>query len=107
MPYSMIEPMRELLDAGIQSDRSDVDERWIRALRDEVKAAEVELSSTLAETTLSLADVMRLKPGDIIPVDLPEQILLRAEGIPVLRGKFGVSEGHNAIKVTERIRRAE
>ncbi len=107
MPYSMIEPMRELLDAGIQSDRSDVDERWIRALRDEVKAAEVELSSTLTETTLSLEDVMRLKPGDIIPIDLPEQVLLRAEGIPVLRGKFGVSDGYNAIKVTERIRRAD
>jgi flagellar motor switch protein FliM len=88
MPYSMIEPMRELLDAGIQSDRSEVDERWIRALRDEVKVAEVELSSNAAETTLSLEDVMNLKPGDIIPVELPEIVLVRAEGIPVLRGPF-------------------
>lgn len=107
MPYAMIEPMRELLDAGIQSDRSEVDERWIRALREEVKVAEVELSATLAETSLSLEDVMNFKAGDIIPVDLPEQVLVRAEGIPVLRGRFGVSEGHNAIKVTERVRRAD
>jgi flagellar motor switch protein FliM len=107
MPYSMIEPMRELLDAGIQSDRSETDERWIRALRDEVKVAEVELSADLVETTVSLEDVMNFKPGDIVPVDLPETILVRAEGIPVLRGRFGVSEGRNAIKVTERIRRSE
>lgn len=107
MPYAMIEPMRELLDAGIQSDRSEVDERWIRALREEVKVAEVELSATLAETSLTLEDVMNFKAGDIIPVDLPEQVLVRAEGIPVLRGRFGVSEGHNAIKVTERVRRAD
>jgi flagellar motor switch protein FliM len=107
MPYSMIEPMRELLDAGIQSDRSETDERWIRALRDEVKVAEVELSADLVETTVSLEDVMNFKPGDIVPVDLPETILVRAEGIPVLRGRFGISEGRNAIKVTERIRRSE
>ncbi|MFN2349669.1 MAG: FliM/FliN family flagellar motor switch protein, partial [Thioalkalivibrio sp.] len=80
LPYSMIEPMRELLDAGIQSDRSEVDDRWIRALRDEVKVAEVEVSSTLTESTISLRDVINLRPGDIIPIDLPDEILLRAEG---------------------------
>jgi flagellar motor switch protein FliM len=26
LPYSMLEPIRELLDAGIQSDRNDRDE---------------------------------------------------------------------------------
>jgi flagellar motor switch protein FliM len=107
LPYSMIEPMRELLDAGIQSDRSEVDDRWVRALRDEVKVAEVEVASTLAESTISLRDVINLRPGDIIPIDLPDEILLRAEGIPVLRGKFGISDGYNAIKVTERIKRAD
>jgi flagellar motor switch protein FliM len=107
MPYSMIEPIREFLDAGLQSDRSEVDERWVRALREEVKVAEVEVSSMLTETTLSLREVMNLKPGDVIPVDLPELVLLRAEGIPVVRGKFGVSDGKNAIKVAERIKRAD
>jgi len=107
MPYSMIEPIREFLDAGLQSDRSEVDERWVRALREEVKVAEVEVSSMLTETTLTLREVMNLKPGDVIPVDLPELVLLRAEGIPVVRGKFGVSDGKNAIKVAERIKRAD
>jgi len=27
MPYSMIEPIREVLDAGVQSDIDEVDER--------------------------------------------------------------------------------
>ncbi len=30
LPYSMLEPIRELLDAGIQSDRNDRDESWAR-----------------------------------------------------------------------------
>ncbi|MFO7734513.1 MAG: FliM/FliN family flagellar motor switch protein, partial [Candidatus Aminicenantes bacterium] len=105
MPYFMIEPIRELLDAGIQSDRPEADERWIRSLREELKVAEVEASSVLAETTLSLAQVVKLKAGDIIPLELPKLVLLRAEGIPVARGKFGISEGRNAIQVTERVSR--
>ena len=105
MPYFMIEPIRELLDAGIQSDRPEVDERWIRSLREDLKVAEVEASSVLAETTLSLAQVVKLKAGDIIPLELPKLVLLRAEGIPVARGKFGISEGRNAIQVTERVSR--
>ena len=28
IPYSMIEPLREILDAGVQSDIDEVDERW-------------------------------------------------------------------------------
>jgi len=107
MPYSMIEPIREHLDAGLQSDRSEVDERWNNALSEEVEVAEVEVSSTLTETTLSLRQVMNLKAGDVIPIEMPEHVLLRAEGIPVVRGKFGVSDGKNAIKVVERIRRSD
>jgi flagellar motor switch protein FliM len=35
MPYSMIEPVREMLDAGFQSDLDDQDERWVKALRED------------------------------------------------------------------------
>jgi len=37
MPYSMLEPIREILGAGVQSDRDDTDDRWRESLRDEVK----------------------------------------------------------------------
>ena len=46
-PYSMIEPLREVLDSGVQSDVDDHDERWVRALRDEITAARVPLSATV------------------------------------------------------------
>ncbi len=43
MPYSMIEPIRELLDAGVQSDRGERDERWEKSLREQILNAQVEL----------------------------------------------------------------
>ena len=103
LPYSMIEPIREQLDTGIQSDRSDVDQRWMHALQEEIQTAEVEISSMLAETEVTVRELLDIQPGDIIPVDLPEKITLQVEDIPMFRGKFGVSNGMNAIQVSERI----
>ncbi len=105
MPYSMIEPIRELLDAGMQSDRSDVDERWLIALREEMKEAPVEVSSILAEVDISLRDLLKIKAGDVIPINIPETAMLRAENVPVYRGVFGVSGGKNSIKVIETVKR--
>jgi flagellar motor switch protein FliM len=104
LPYSMVEPIREILDAGVQSDRTDVDERWVTALREEIKEGEVELSSTLTETAITLREVLNLKAGDVIPIDVPGAVTLRAENIPVFRGRFGVAQGNCAIKITDRVR---
>jgi flagellar motor switch protein FliM len=105
MPYSMLEPIREVLDAGTQSDRTDIDDRWISALREEVNVAEVELESTLTQVQLSLRDILHMKPGDVIPIDMPEFVTLRAEHVPVFRGQLGVSNENLAIKIVEQVQR--
>lgn len=105
MPYSMLEPIRDKLDAGVQSDRDDIDERWTDALREEILTAQVELSSNLVETEVSLRDVMAFKEGDIIPIDLPENVVLSAQNMPCFRTKFGASGGHLALKIESEISR--
>ena len=99
MPYSMLEPIRELLDAGIQSDKADVDDRWSQAMGDEIKSAEVEISSILANTSLPLRDVMNLKEGDIIPIDIEDEISVFAEGIPVFKADHGIHNAHYSVKI--------
>ncbi len=101
MPYSMIEPIRELLDAGMQSDRSDVDERWLIALREEMQEVPIEVSAVLAEADINIRDLLNMKAGDVIPINIPDTVMLRAEDVPVYRGVFGVSGGKNSIKVLE------
>lgn len=100
-PYSMLEPIRDLLDAGIQSDRVERDEGWIGALRQQLFDAELELSSTLTEVRMSLRELMQLKAGDIVPIDLPARIPLRVQGVPMFQGEFGVSNGQRAVKIAE------
>jgi flagellar motor switch protein FliM len=101
LPYAMIEPIRDVLESGVQSDRVKLDERWGVSLRNELMHAEVELASTLAEARLSMRQLNNLQAGDIIPIEIPQAITALIDDIPVFRGVFGSSSGKNAIKVTE------
>jgi len=103
IPYSMVEPIRDLLDAGIASDIADKDERWVISLREEIKIAEVDISCNLTDIELSLEEVLNLKEGDILPITMPDMVTLRAEDIPVLRGKVGESRGSKAVKIIEAV----
>lgn len=100
IPYSMIEPMREVLDAGVQSDIDEVDERWQISLREDILDACVPIHGTLVERKITLREVAQFKEGDIIPVEMPELFTLEANHIPVFEGKVGVSNENLAIKVT-------
>ncbi|MDX1496052.1 MAG: flagellar motor switch protein FliM, partial [Salinisphaeraceae bacterium] len=83
MPYSMVEPIRDQLDAGVQSDRMDRDEHWTQSLRDQIKDAEVELSSNIATAQIPLRRLSQLKAGDILPIEIPKAIELCVEDVPV------------------------
>lgn len=105
MPYSMIEPVREMLDAGFQSDLDDQDERWVKALREDLLDVDVPLSATVARRQLRLRDILHMQPGDIIPVELPEEMIMRANGVPSFKVKLGSHKGNLALQVVESITR--
>ena len=107
LPYAMIEPLREVLDAGMASDRMEKDERWMQSLREEMEDAELEITTLLGRSSLTLAELVNLRPGDVVPCDFNGKVTLIAEDVPVFRGSFGISHGHQAVKIEERIRRAK
>lgn len=104
LPYSMLEPIRDLLDAGVQSDRDARDDRWATSIREDMEEAEIELHARLVEKRLAVRDLMKIKAGDIVPIDLPDEVTLCAEGVPLYRGQFGAADGNNAIKLLRRVR---
>lgn len=100
LPYSMLEPIRELLDAGIQSDRVHDDDSFRVTLHEQLRGAEVTVSSVLAHKQLSLRQLTGLKVGDILPIELPKVVPVCVEQVPVFTGEFGISNGLNAVKIT-------
>lgn len=105
MPYSMIEPIKDVLDAGVQSDLDELDERWTLALRQEILSAEVEINTILTNVKISLGAVQNLKAGDIIPIEINDEVVSFIEDIPVFKGLYGKSNGQCAIKITNHVSR--
>jgi flagellar motor switch protein FliM len=103
MPYSMIEPIRELLDSGVQSDRSDGNESWTQTLREELEDVALEIIPQLGSSKLTLRQVLALKAGDIIPCNFDGHATLLAEGVPFLRGTYGTSRGQQSVKIVNRL----
>ncbi len=100
-PYSMIEPIRTVLDAGVQSDHGDIDERWAILLKEELMHARINIQALFVEKQVPVSDLINFKAGDIIPIEMPEQVMVLAEDMPIMRGQFGEHQGAAAVKVEE------
>ncbi|VAW87507.1 Flagellar motor switch protein FliM [hydrothermal vent metagenome] len=107
LPYSMLEPIRDLLDTGLQSDRDDTDDRWIDALRDQLQSSEIEVNTVLTEAQITLDDLRNVQSGDVIPIDMPEHVILAADGIPIFKGKLGIHNGNFSVEIADRYNRNE
>ncbi len=107
LPYSMLEPIRELLNAGVQSDKEDTDMRWSKALRDEIMDVPVSVNTKFLEVDIPLSQVMELQAGDIIPIEMPDNITVLIEDLPTYRAKLGRSRDNIALKIESKIKRPE
>lgn len=99
LPYAALEPLRDVLTSTRPSGDSGPGERWARTLQSQVQMAQVQLAAPLTKLSMPLAEIMKLKAGDIIAVDVPQKLLADIEGVPILECRYGVSNGRYALKV--------
>ena len=98
-PYSMLEPIRDLLYSTMQSDQLSSDQRWIVMLRKQLKDAEVEIAAQLASTSITLGQVLKLKVGDILPITIPDTLVASIDDIPLMECRYGQQGGQFALKI--------
>ncbi len=100
-PYSMLEPIREILYSTMSSEQLSSDKRWIGTLRQQLQSAEVEMLVNLGGSTISLNDVLNLKVGDVIPLNIPECLEVSIDHVPLMTCSYGQQNGKYAVKVEE------
>jgi flagellar motor switch protein FliM len=105
IPYSMVEPIKALLDNGMLTGHSDVDLRWRDKLVENLLNVPLELRGTLVETIVPVRRILTMKTGDVIPIDIPKQLPIDLEGSPTFRGALGSARGRNAVKITQVLRK--
>jgi flagellar motor switch protein FliM len=102
LPERLLGPVHEALasESGKAAARQNV--AWMPMLAAGLQLAELEARAILAEAQVSLGELVRLAPGDIIPISPPQQVMLLAGNVLLYRGRFGISQGRNALKITTR-----
>jgi flagellar motor switch protein FliM len=101
IPYSTLEPIRDVLYSTIQGDAAEPDRRWVNLLKQQIQAAEVDLVVELGTAPATVEQLLSFKPGDFIELDIEPIIQAKIDGVPVFDCHYGMSNGRYAIKIEQ------
>lgn len=105
LPYPTIEPIKDFLRAGFQSESMSDDGGWATRLAEQMGGVNVNVSVVLGHAEISGKDLLHLRVGDVLalredaerPVDIFVEEILKAQG------RVGVQHGNRAVQVERMI----
>ncbi|CAH0210602.1 Flagellar motor switch protein FliM [Erwinia aphidicola] len=106
IPFSTIEPLREVLSNPPMENPGHEDTRWRGLLVSQMRETELELVAQFADVDTRLSNVMNLKIDDVIPLDKQELIAARVGGVPVFTAKYGSVNNQYALRIEQTIQSA-
>ncbi|HRH17966.1 MAG TPA: flagellar motor switch protein FliM [Aquabacterium sp.] len=101
IPYATFEPIRDILYSTIQGDSTEPDRRWVKLLSQQIQSASVDLVANLATAPATVEQLLALKPGDFIELDLNPLVEANVDGVPVMECYYGTSNGKYALRVEQ------
>jgi flagellar motor switch protein FliM len=99
IPYAMVEPIRDVLYSTMHSEQAGSDRRWTSMLSQQLQLAEVELVAPLGSSQTTLRDIANMKIGDVLPLNVDDQVHVMVDGVPIMDCRYGVRNGQYALKV--------
>jgi flagellar motor switch protein FliM len=109
IPYSTLEPLRDRLQAGYQSEQLEVDKNWISRFKSNLLASKVDLTARLGSAEINASEVINLKKGDVIPLSqcIADPINIYVEGVNKFRGRPVIHKGNQAVQISHIITKDE
>jgi flagellar motor switch protein FliM len=103
VPYSTLEPIRDVLYSTVQGDSAEPDRRWVNLLKQQIQSADVDLVAELARAPATVEQLLSFKVGDFVELDLHPMIQAKVDGVPVFDCHYGTSNNRYAIKIDRMI----
>ena len=106
VPYSILEPIKNLLVIAPSREDREIKQRWEKQLKSRLMKVPLELTATLGRRRMSLQEFVNLREGSLILVDrhVNDPLSLEIDNRTRLKGKLGLFKGSKAIKIEQIIR---
>jgi flagellar motor switch protein FliM len=98
IPYATFEPIRDVLYSTLPGE-GGTDKRWVNLMKSQIQDAELEVVAELGTAPATVEQLLALKPGDFIEIDIEPLIEAKVNGVPVFECHYGTNNGHYAIKI--------
>ncbi|MTV14987.1 MULTISPECIES: flagellar motor switch protein FliM [Bradyrhizobium] len=109
LPYATIEPIRNVLLQMFMGEKFGRDPIWEGHFATEVAQAAISVDAVLYEADIPLKELMKLKVGDTLPLDIRSDALVsvRCGNVTLTEGRMGRVGDRVAIRVTKNLRKPQ
>ncbi|MBR0874548.1 flagellar motor switch protein FliM [Bradyrhizobium tropiciagri] len=109
LPYATIEPIRNVLLQMFMGEKFGRDPIWEGHFATEVAQAEIAVEAVLYEADIPLKQLMKLKVGDTLPLEIgaDAQVSVRCGNVTLTEGRMGRVGDRVAIRVTKNLRKPQ
>jgi len=107
LPYATIEPIRDVLLQMFMGEKFGRDPIWEGHLATEITRAQIAVDAVLYESEIPLRQLMQLKVGDTLPLDIraDAMVAVRCGNVTLTEGRMGRVGDRVAIRVTKPLRK--
>src|SRR5471030_2487441 len=107
LPYATIEPIRSVLLQMFMGEKFGRDPIWEGHFATEVAQAQISVDAVLYEADIPLKQLMKLKVGDTLPLEMRADALIavRCGNVTLTEGRMGRVGDRVAIRVTKQLRK--
>jgi len=101
----MIEPMRNKLSSGVQTEAEEIDTNWRRMIREVILDSTVDVKIQLGRTEITGERLIYMQEGDVIQLDndAGNPLICYIDGLEKMTGYVGVQRGFQAFKIKDKI----
>ncbi len=102
LPYPTIEPIREKLYGGFQSDQLEENSKWKQRFSEQLVHSALKLTVEVGSVTLSVKEIIDLTVGDTLLLNkgVNDGLEMKVEGKTIFEGRPGRHNGNVAVQVT-------